>query len=145
MLFINATLSKNQLYKVKNQIYEVPTFIKQDDKEFFSKYSNISARHFTDVCNLLSCYHNGSILFCQYQGVMLRNNDMLFWGFFVNLLAIIRARLWLLSWLWVNFYSSNFKRNKHAVGSFWYCCFGIQNSRILKLCIKVSLAEIFNS
>ena len=38
MLFINATLSKNQLYKLKNQINKVPTIIKQDDIEFFSKY-----------------------------------------------------------------------------------------------------------
>ena len=30
MLFINATLSKNQLYKLKNQINKVPTIIKQD-------------------------------------------------------------------------------------------------------------------
>ena len=38
MLFINAILSKNQLYKFKNQINKVPTTIKQDDIEFFSKY-----------------------------------------------------------------------------------------------------------
>ena len=38
MLFINATLSKNQLHKPKNQINKVPTIIKQDDIEFFSKY-----------------------------------------------------------------------------------------------------------
>ena len=31
MLFINATLSKNQLYKHKNQINKVPTISKQDD------------------------------------------------------------------------------------------------------------------
>ena len=37
MLFINANLSKNQLYKPKNQINKVPTIIKQDDIEFFSK------------------------------------------------------------------------------------------------------------
>ena len=37
MLLINATVSKNQLYKPKNQINEVPTIIKQDDI-FFSKY-----------------------------------------------------------------------------------------------------------
>ena len=29
--------SKNQLYKLKNQINKVPTIIKQDDIEFFSK------------------------------------------------------------------------------------------------------------
>ena len=57
MLFINATLSKNQLYKLKNQINKVHTFIKQDDIELFSKY--FCARHFTNVSNLLSCYHNG--------------------------------------------------------------------------------------
>ena len=38
MLFINATLSKNQLYKLKNQINKVSNIIKQDDMEFFSKY-----------------------------------------------------------------------------------------------------------
>ena len=30
MLLINATLSKNQLYKLKNQINKLPTIIKQD-------------------------------------------------------------------------------------------------------------------
>ena len=38
MLFINAHLSTNQLYKLKNQINKVPTIINQDDIEFFSKY-----------------------------------------------------------------------------------------------------------
>ena len=38
MLFINATLSKNQMYKLKNQISKIPTISKQDDIEFFSKY-----------------------------------------------------------------------------------------------------------
>ena len=39
MLFINATLSKNQLYKQKNQINKiVPIISKQDDIELFSKY-----------------------------------------------------------------------------------------------------------
>ena len=38
MLFINATLSKNQLHKPKNQINKFPTIIKQDDIEFISKY-----------------------------------------------------------------------------------------------------------
>ena len=38
MLFINAAMSKNQLYKLKNQINKVPTIIKQDDIEFFPKY-----------------------------------------------------------------------------------------------------------
>ena len=42
MLLINTTLSKNQLYKPKNQINEVPTIIKQDDISF----PNISARLF---------------------------------------------------------------------------------------------------
>ena len=38
MLFINATLSKNQQYKPKNQINKVPTISKQDDIELFSSY-----------------------------------------------------------------------------------------------------------
>ena len=42
MLFINATLSKNQLYKLKNQINKVPTIIKEDNTEFFSKYFSTS-------------------------------------------------------------------------------------------------------
>ena len=29
------------------------------------------------------------------------------------------------------------------MGAFWYYYFGIENPRTLKLCIKVSLAEIF--
>ena len=41
-------------------------------------FPNIFVRHFTNVCNLLSPYNNGRILTCQYQWVMLRNNDMLF-------------------------------------------------------------------
>ena len=48
MLFINATLSKNQLYKLKNQINKVPTIIKQDGIKFFP---SISPRCFTNVCN----------------------------------------------------------------------------------------------
>ena len=39
MLFINTTLSKNQLYKHKNQINKVPTISKQDDIELFYKYT----------------------------------------------------------------------------------------------------------
>ena len=35
MSFTNATLSKNQLYKHKNQINKVPTISKQDDIELF--------------------------------------------------------------------------------------------------------------
>ena len=119
MLFINASLSKNQLYKLKNQINKVPAIIKQDDIEFFSKY--FCTRHFTNVCNLLSCYHNGRIVICRYQGVTLRNNNKLFWEFFLNLSAVIRAMLWLLVWLKLNFYSSNFKKNKYNMGAFWYC------------------------
>ena len=42
MLFINATLSKNQLYKLKNQINKVPIIIKEDNMEFFSKYFSSS-------------------------------------------------------------------------------------------------------
>ena len=38
MLFINATLFKNQLYKLKNQINKVPNIIKKDGIEFFFKY-----------------------------------------------------------------------------------------------------------
>ena len=38
MLFINATLSKSQLYKHKNQINKVHTISKQDDLDLFSKY-----------------------------------------------------------------------------------------------------------
>ena len=34
MLFINANLSKNQVYKLKNYTNKVPTIIKQDDIEF---------------------------------------------------------------------------------------------------------------
>ena len=41
-------------------------------------FPNISARHFSNVCNLLSCYHNSRILIYRYQRVILRNNDMLF-------------------------------------------------------------------
>ena len=37
-MFINATLSESQLYKLKNQINKVPTISKQGDIEFFSKY-----------------------------------------------------------------------------------------------------------
>ena len=71
----------------------VVTIIKSDNIELFSN----SACHFANVCNLLSCYHNGRILISRYQGVMLRKNDMLFWKFFLNLSAIIWARLWLLA------------------------------------------------
>ena len=38
MSFINATLSKNQLYKHKKQINKVPTISKQDDMGLFHKY-----------------------------------------------------------------------------------------------------------
>ena len=38
MLLINATLSKNQIYKLKNQINKIPNISQQDDMEFFSKY-----------------------------------------------------------------------------------------------------------
>ena len=50
MLFINATLSKNQMYKLKNQINNVPTISKQDDIEFFAKYFS---RHFTNVISAI--------------------------------------------------------------------------------------------
>ena len=38
MLFINATMSKNLMYKLKSQVNKVPTISKQDNIEFFSKY-----------------------------------------------------------------------------------------------------------
>ena len=38
MLFINATLSEDQLYKHKNQINKFPAISKQSDTELFSKY-----------------------------------------------------------------------------------------------------------
>ena len=49
MLFINATMSKNQLYKHKNQINKVSTIFKKDGIELFP---NVFARHFTNVYNL---------------------------------------------------------------------------------------------
>ena len=58
-------------------------------------------------------------------GIMFRNNDKLFWEFFINLLAIIRAMFLLLAQLKENFYSSNFKKNKYEMGAFWYCYFGV--------------------
>ena len=36
MLFINATMSKNQMYKLKNQVNKAPTISKQDNIELFS-------------------------------------------------------------------------------------------------------------
>ena len=71
------------MYKLKNQINNVPIISKQDDIEFFSKYFS---RHFANVRSTI--YFRVIIM-----EVMLRNNDMLFWEFFVNLLAIIRPRL----------------------------------------------------
>ena len=38
MLFTDAILSKNQLYKDKNQINKVPTISKQENIELLSKY-----------------------------------------------------------------------------------------------------------
>ena len=90
MLFINATLSKNQLYKHQNQINKVPTISKEDDIEFFSDYFCTS---FFNVCNLLSCYHNSRTLICRYQEVMLKNNVELFCQLFVNFSITIRTRL----------------------------------------------------
>ena len=51
MLVINASLSKYQMYKPKDQINKVPTISQQDDIEFFSKYSfpNVLSRHFANV------------------------------------------------------------------------------------------------
>ena len=58
MLFINAALSKNQLYKHKNQTNEVLTIIsKQDDIELFSKYfctSFYSSRQYLEFIFMLS-------------------------------------------------------------------------------------------
>ena len=36
--YTNATVSKSQLYKLKNQTNKVSTIIKQDVIDFFSKY-----------------------------------------------------------------------------------------------------------
>ena len=83
--------------------------------EFFSNYFCTS---FFNVCNLLSCYHNGRILICRYQGVMLGKKVKLF---FVNFAIIIRARLRLLAKSSVNSYSSNFKKNKYL----WVGCYSI--------------------
>ena len=110
-------LSKNQLYKHKNQINKVPN-ISTLHSAFFP---NISARHFTNVYNLLSCYHNGRIVICRYQEVTLKNSNKLCWEFFVNLSAVITAMFWLLAPLKINFYSSNFKKKKYNMGAFWYC------------------------
>ena len=51
MLFINATLSKNELFKLKNQINEVPTIIREDNiRVLFQLFLHItllmSAIHF---------------------------------------------------------------------------------------------------
>ena len=54
-----------------------------------------------------------------------RSDDKLFWEFFVNISAVIRAMLRLLTQLKVNFYSSNFKKNKYEMGVFWYCYFRV--------------------
>ena len=133
MLLINANLSKYQLYKLKNQVKKVPTIIKQDDIDFFPILRVI----------LLFAIYFSFIIMVGYQGVMLTNKDMLFWDLFVNISAIIRTRLWLSAKLLVDFYSSDFKKNEYEVSAFWCCYFGIQNSFTFKLCIKVSLAEIF--
>ena len=90
MLFINATLSKNQLYKLNNQINKA---LISSSKMAYSSFANISARHFTIVCTLVSCYHNCRISIYWNHGVMWRNNDMQFGEFLANLSAIIRARL----------------------------------------------------
>ena len=63
--------------------------------DVFRAFRNLGA--FTNVCNLLLCYHNDRILICRYQGVMLTNNVKLFWEILVNLSVIIKARLWLLA------------------------------------------------
>ena len=107
-------LSKNQLYKHKNQINKVPN-ISTLHSAFFP---NISARHFTNVYNLLSCYHNGKIVICRLQGVTWRNNNKLFWEFFLNLFSL---NVMIISLIEVNFYSSNFKKNKYNMGAFRYC------------------------
>ena len=46
MLFINAALSKNQLYKLKNQINKVPAIIKQDDIEYVHMRGEMNSYRF---------------------------------------------------------------------------------------------------
>ena len=89
-------LFKNQLYKIKIKEPNRKSPYHQQAKRhkaLFQIYLLVSAPHFTNVHNLLSCYHNVRIVICRYQGVTLRNNDKLFREFFVNLSAVIRARL----------------------------------------------------
>ena len=74
MLFINATLSKNQLYKHKAKKTKS---LLSASKTTWSSFPIISARDFT-VCNLHSCYHNGRVFICSYQGVILSKNEKLF-------------------------------------------------------------------
>ena len=136
MLFINATLYKNQIYKHKNQINKHPTISKYDNKILFQL--------FLHVCHLISCYHNGGILICRFRGVTLKKIVKLLWEFSINFLPTIGTRLWLLALLKVNLYSSSVKRNKYL----WDGCFSIlllskSVPRKLKICIKISLAEIF--
>ena len=69
MLFINATLSKIQLYKLKNQRRHRVLF-----QIFLHVILLMSAIYFR--------FRNGRILICRYQGAMLRNNDKLFQEFF---------------------------------------------------------------
>ena len=70
MLVINATLFKNQLYKLKNQI----------NKFLPSARNRVILQLFLHVilllpANLLACHHNGRIFIYRNQGVMLGNND----------------------------------------------------------------------
>ena len=46
MLFINTTLSKNQLCKQQNQINKAPTFSSKQEKDF--SFFIFSPRHFTE-------------------------------------------------------------------------------------------------
>ena len=126
-LFVNAILSKDQLYKHKSQINKVPP---SASKTTYSSFPIICASHIINFCNLLSCYHIGRILICRYPEIMPRNNVKLFLEFLVNFLAIIRTRLWLLAYL-------------KGWGAFQYCYFGIQNPCTFKLSIKIPSADTF--
>ena len=66
MLFINVNLLENQLYKLKNQINNVPAIIKQDDIEYVhmrgemnSYRFEISNGHKNKFCSLK--FHFGCI------------------------------------------------------------------------------------
>ena len=79
MLFINATPSKNHLYKHENQISKVPTISKQDD--IIRVLFQISLH----VVLLMSAIYFRVIMvgfwFAATRVVMLKYNDKLFWKF----------------------------------------------------------------